>query len=246
SRSSRVTAYDHLRGYLHSKNLHWSYGAIKGREGDVWEKNVAARPINELAETLVFAGFSGIYMDRLGYSDQGVQLETELARALSTKPIVSANQRLSFFDLATVNAKLREKYTAQEWQLKQDAALHPLLLDWRYGCHQLEGTPEQNWRWCSSRGELYIFSLSSSQKKIVLEMAVSTGYEELSHLHIESPWFSKDVEVNLAGQFVSATATVPPGRCIVRMVSDARRVEVAGDRRTLVFRVNNFRLRELN
>src|SRR5262249_13456525 len=72
SRSSRVTAYDHLRGYLHSKNLHWSYGAIKGREGDVWEKNVAARPINELAETLVFAGFSGIYMDRLGYSDQGV------------------------------------------------------------------------------------------------------------------------------------------------------------------------------
>jgi hypothetical protein len=241
-----VLDYDHLRGYLHSRNLRWSYGAIKGREDDLWEKNVAARPINDLAETLVFAGFSGIYVDRLGYSDQGVQLERELANALNMKPIVSTNQRLSFFDLAKLNAKLREKYTAQEWQLKQDAILYPLLVDWRHGFYQLEGTPEQDWRWCSSRGDLYIFNLSAFEKKIVLEMAVSTGYPEPSHVHIESPWFSKDVEVNEAGRLISAMATVSPGRHIVRIVSDARRVGAPGDGRTLVFRVNNFRLKELN
>ncbi len=239
----RMRDYDHLRGYLHSKNLRWSYGAMRGREGDLWEKNVAARPINELAETLVFAGFSGIYVDRFGYSDQGAQLETELAEALSTKPIVSANQRLSFFDLAKVNAKLREKYTAQEWRLKQDATLHPLLTDWRYGCSPLEGTPGQNWR-CVSRGDLYIFNLSASQKKIVLEMVVSTGYPELLPLHIQSPWFSKDVQVNAEGQFVSASVTVPPGRYIVRIMFDTN--EAPGGRRTLAFRVGNFRLRELN
>ena len=27
-----MTDYDHLRGYVHSDTLHWSYGGAKGRE----------------------------------------------------------------------------------------------------------------------------------------------------------------------------------------------------------------------
>ena len=98
--------YDHLRGYLHSKTLRWSYGAMKGRDGDVWEKNVAAQPIDQMVETLMSAGFGGIYIDRFAYLDHGAKLESDLSTALRTTPVVSENRRLSFFKFPEMNAKL--------------------------------------------------------------------------------------------------------------------------------------------
>ena len=103
---NRMRDYDHLRGYLHSRNLRWSYGAIKGRVGDSWEKETAALPTVKLVETLERAGFSGIYVDRFGYADQGVKLENELADSLHGVPVVSTDQRLTFFDFARVRAEL--------------------------------------------------------------------------------------------------------------------------------------------
>jgi len=240
--------YEHLRGYLHSRSLRWSYGAIKGREDDAWEKNVAAMPIPEMVETLVFAGFGGVYVDRFGYSDHGAQLESELADNLSTKPILSTNQRMSFFPMVQVKAAFREKYTPQEWRIKEDAALHPILADWRLGFYQLEGSPEQNWRWCCyfSRGELFVFNLSPSPKRTQFEMVVSTGYPELSHLVIETPWFSKEFKVSAESRSISVSATIPPGRHVIRFVSDAKRAQAPGDRRTLIFRISDFHIMRLN
>ena len=120
--------YSHFRGYLHSKTLRWSYGTMKGREGDSWQRRVAAKPLSELVDALALAGFSGIYVDRYGYSDQGEKLEAALQDLLATKPIVSANKRLSFFNLAEFERQLRERYTPEQWQSKEQAALHPLRL----------------------------------------------------------------------------------------------------------------------
>jgi hypothetical protein len=118
----RMQDSDLFRGYLHSRTLRWSYGAMKGREGDAWQREVVRKPINELVETLAFIGFSGIYLDRYGYADHGEALETKLSAYLDVLPIVSANQRLVFFNLAKFTRKLREKHTTEEWQLKRDAA----------------------------------------------------------------------------------------------------------------------------
>lgn len=96
----RMRSYDHLRGYLHSKTLRWSFGAMKFREGDTWQKQMAAKPLGELVEALQLAGFHGIYLDRYGYADQGVEVETNLSALLNTRPLISANQRLSFFNFA--------------------------------------------------------------------------------------------------------------------------------------------------
>jgi phosphoglycerol transferase len=89
--------YDHLRGYLHSQALRWSYGAVKGREGDQWLKTVANLGLPELLRQLGREGFQGIYVDRLGYADGGVALQSELTRLTGAEPLVSANQRLVFF-----------------------------------------------------------------------------------------------------------------------------------------------------
>jgi len=90
--------YDELRGYLHSHDLRWSYGIVKGRPED---RNgaLAAEPVPRLVDDVAEAGFAGIYVDRFGYEDRGAKLERELVVATGATPLVSPNSRLSFFEL---------------------------------------------------------------------------------------------------------------------------------------------------
>jgi len=94
----QVGPYAHLRGYLHSDTLRWSFGAMRNRDGDVWQRHVAAQPVHALVEILAAAGFGGIYLDRYGYADRGARMEGQLRELLGTEPLVSPNQRLAFFN----------------------------------------------------------------------------------------------------------------------------------------------------
>jgi phosphoglycerol transferase len=94
-----VADYDLLRGYLHSRTLRWSYGAMKGRAGDAWYKVAAKKPLEELMPLLAATGFHGIYLDRFGFLDNGAEVEDKLTKLTGLKPLVSANQRLVFFKL---------------------------------------------------------------------------------------------------------------------------------------------------
>ena len=68
---NQMVDYDHFRAYLHSKNIHWSYGAMKGREGDFWQKEITSKSLNDMVNNLSFAGFDGLYVDSYGYADKG-------------------------------------------------------------------------------------------------------------------------------------------------------------------------------
>lgn len=91
--------YDHLRGYLHSDDLRWSYGFVKGRRGDPSPRLVAQPTTQQLVQEVHESGYAGIYIDRRGYPDAAAQLERELAATLGGAPLVSENQHLSFFAL---------------------------------------------------------------------------------------------------------------------------------------------------
>jgi phosphoglycerol transferase len=91
--------YDLMRGYLHSDDLRWSYGFMKGRPGDP-SPALAELPTEQMARDVAAAGFSGIYIDRFGYDDNAASLERELTAATGEQPLVSPNGRLSFFELS--------------------------------------------------------------------------------------------------------------------------------------------------
>jgi phosphoglycerol transferase len=98
--AGKMRQYDHLAGgYLVSNTLRWSYGAMYGRDTDRWQQMVAEQPAPELVKSLTSAGFSGIYVDRLGYPDGGAALEAGLARVLRTQPIVSRDRRRAIYSL---------------------------------------------------------------------------------------------------------------------------------------------------
>jgi hypothetical protein len=94
----RMADYDLMRGYLHSRDLRWSYGFTKGRPGDP-SPALAEKPTEQMVRDVAAAGFSGVYVDRFGYEDQAAKLGRELRRATGEEPIESPNGRLWFFEL---------------------------------------------------------------------------------------------------------------------------------------------------
>jgi phosphoglycerol transferase len=95
----RMFDYDHFRGYLHSKSLRWSYGAMKGRPGGDWLAELQAKPVEEVLPAVARAGFRGLWLDRFGYEDAGGKAVTALQRLLGEQPLSSRNGRFLFFDL---------------------------------------------------------------------------------------------------------------------------------------------------
>lgn len=231
--------YDLFKGYLHSDTLKWSYGAVKGREGDFWQQAVSSKPVDQMVQTLAFAGFNGIYLDRNGFADNGKDIEAKIIGVLKVKPLVSSNNRLVFFNMVDYNKGLKQKYSPETWELKRDSAIHPILTAWRGGFSSLEGAPSNNWRWSSSEGELWLYNLSKKPQKVTIQMSLATGYEDFSNLTMECPAFSEKLKVNVKDQFFIKTLVVPPGSFIIKFKSDAKRI-INGDPRTLVFKVVNF------
>jgi len=236
----RLSNYDHLLGYLHSRTLRWSYASIRGRATDAWEGEVAGKPVDQMVNALVFAGFSGIYFDRFGYGEESVSLESQLRQALGVTPIASSDDRLLFFNLGTATARLRSKYTSAEWQALHDAALvlPSILVTWEPSCWPLEGTQDNHWTWCPERGKWLVSNISPASKRVTFDMNFLTGYKDATNVRIVTPWAAEDYRAD--GTPVQLSLTVPPGEYAFAFSSDAKPVLAPSDPRSLVFRVNNF------
>lgn len=67
NRVGELEGYHHARGYLHSKTLRFSFGAMKNREVDVWQRGLVNLPPEKRAVEIAEAGFTGIIDETLSY-----------------------------------------------------------------------------------------------------------------------------------------------------------------------------------
>lgn len=233
----RMFDYDHTRGYLHTHGLRWSYGAMKGRAGEAWQKLLTSKPTNEMVEGIALSGFRGIYLNRNGYND--AKIEGEIESLLGKPQLTSDDGKLVFFDLRSFEDQLRGKY-GDQFEAKREEALHPLLLVWAEGCSELEGPADNNFRWCSSIGDLEITNGAAQPRQVRLETAFST--ENDANLWISGDLLSDQLKTGQKPLPFTKTFTIPPGKHAIHFRSDARRVLAPGDFRYLVFKMSDFKL----
>jgi phosphoglycerol transferase len=104
--------YDLMKGYLHSKNLRWSYPAMRGREADLWQQKVAKMNFKNFISELKKAGFKGIYIDRfltVDFSKEEKEkpaawqalrkFESDLKNITKSPHITSKNLQLVFYEI---------------------------------------------------------------------------------------------------------------------------------------------------
>jgi hypothetical protein len=237
--------YEHFKAYLHSKRLRWSYGSIRGRQGDRWEQNVTGLRTDEMIESLSLAGFSGIYVDRKAYADGGKNIEAELTNALRITPMVSRDNKLAFFDLSQFNETFKHKFTSEQWEKRRELSLDPVIISWGTGCYDVERSQQVEWRWCQRESELHISNNTATVRRLRLSMWLSTGSADFSNLSVSSQLFSDTIKVNGAATEYSRTFEVPPGEYTIRFSCDAPPIDSPTDPRILIFQVKNFRHSEV-
>lgn len=95
-----IESYDLTTGFTNSERLRWSFGGMAGRKGDLFYRALAKRSIGEQLDVVRHMGFSGVYVDRRGFTDRGVKIEAELSQALGHGPaLVRPDGVVSFFDI---------------------------------------------------------------------------------------------------------------------------------------------------
>ncbi len=109
-----VYDYDPFRAPLFSRHLKWSYGAMRGRATDQWQKMASESPVEQMLEQIVAMGFSGLYLNRNGYLDQGQEMQTQISALLDTPAFVS--DTVLFWDLRPF--ALQKYQTVPQWEEK--------------------------------------------------------------------------------------------------------------------------------
>ncbi len=126
-----ATKYEPLRGYLHSRHLRWSYGAIKGRAAD-WAAALAGQPLPYVLAAAGTAGFTGLWVDPAGFEPaKAARLRGALRAILGEVGLTSPDGDLWFFDLRPYLARLARAHTDAEATLLRERSLHPLLSNCR-------------------------------------------------------------------------------------------------------------------
>jgi phosphoglycerol transferase len=75
----KATDYEHLRPYLYTRQLRFSYGSDKGDARNAWQERAAALDAEPLADALERIGFAGLIVNRKAYEDGAEELRKRLA-----------------------------------------------------------------------------------------------------------------------------------------------------------------------
>jgi phosphoglycerol transferase len=134
--------YDLLKGYIHSRDLSWSFGNMKDSFGDRWMKEIMKLPIKDSIEILAKVGYSGIYIDRNGYTAAYAdKIEMELKKLTNQDPLVSKDNELVFFDLTQYTEKLKSTTSLTDWNNKKNEYLSSVIYKNHYSI-----SGDENWQ----------------------------------------------------------------------------------------------------
>jgi phosphoglycerol transferase len=104
----QVGEFDEAVGYIYEPTLNWSFGVMRGRHSD-YPKVLETQPAAEWMTSVASIGFTGIVVDRAGYTASDLALEESQIAELAGPALVSADSRYSFYDLRVFAADVRTR-----------------------------------------------------------------------------------------------------------------------------------------
>lgn len=240
----RMDDYDHLGAYLLSKHVHWSYGAIRGRWEDAWQRRVEELPRPIELQTLCAVGFQGIYVDRSGFADGGVAYEKPLRDLVGPPALVSSSGRRAFYSLAKCKERLGGDRTAEDWSSLSTRMMNAVFLHPARGVGPVERSAVHTWHWCAKDIDIAIHNGMLKAQHIEVELDLYTGYERPSTGRIEYPGGREYIRISSAGYHYRRSLTAPPGRSTLAIRTDAKQYGAPGDPRELFVRLEDLHVHE--
>lgn len=119
----------------------------------------------------------------------------------------------------------------------------PMSVTWHDGFYGREDGPDGlSWRWSSGSGKVRIANPSGRAQLVEVSMGLIAKGPRPAKVTIDGPEGRSEFET---GKVASLTLEVPPYGATLRFGSDAERVTSPADPRTLAFRVEGLRIKEV-
>ena len=234
--------YDLFKGYFHTEDLRWTYGAVRGRATD-WLASRGALPPAQLATAAAAAGFGAVYVDRGGYPDAGEATVAALGTLVGPGAShVGEGERQAFFDLRPVATRLASATTAAERTQLSEALLYPVVLGFddgfSYGETSGDGLP---FRWAGSDARLTFDNARPGTRTVQFRARVFGGTAVPSMVTLTLPDGSRrTITANDAGTTLSFPMRLKEGDATLRLqTAGAPAPNPAGNVRDLRLRVED-------
>jgi hypothetical protein len=205
--------YDHLRPYLWTKHLRFSFGSVQGRPRDDWQQDVAAVPLEQGVKELERYGFSGLYINRKAYADHAEARLKALADC-GRSQIIEDEAREQVCVL--LNPSLHPA-----WPHSDDAALVVYPSGWKLGLFTVGNFGKQSGYW-ASQSKLALHFINDRPQSCefrITGFAIAPSPQKLE-LHFQGKTVWSQPVVPGDAMPVEAHLVAQPGRNYLDFTSD--------------------------
>lgn len=246
-REYQMQDYEHLRGYLHTDSLKWSYGAMRGRASDLWQDSLSREPFEIFLEKISLLGFKGIYLDRNAYSPDVKGFESDLTSNFGT-PLQSNDGRMLFWNISLFQETLKRKYSEDEYSRRkkeaEQEAYRPIKISWKKGFSIPEKDKINTWCWAIQPDvKISVSNPAPTPQERVISLTVSTKQRPPSVMVLKSDYFRKSFVIPPEKLHISEKVILPPGETILDFQFQGPSFSAPPDSRTFYFSVENLKLK---
>jgi len=222
--------YEHLRPYLVSSSLRWSFGAFRGTSLADWQLALPQKSTAALVDDIVAAGFCAIEVDRAGFADRGAALEADLRRALGAPISTTQDDRLLAWDLTPRRAALTSQFSAEQLKATGDLVLHPLVVYSDHGAYDPEHDNPPTYQWTGPAPEIDVHNFGGTTiDRVYLTFSLAAPDAAPRRFIIHLPDGSTQV-VDVKGgaaQQIHVEVKAVPGRNTVAITTDGDSVPIS-------------------
>jgi hypothetical protein len=244
-----VESYSHVRGYLHTQHLRWSFGAMKGREDDTWARQVSLEPPEAMLRRLTYRGFDGLYVDKRGLDpSRADSIIEDFRRVLgstqdaASAPIVHLDKHQLFFDLRPYRSWLVSHIGAEGYARAAKQEAEQLSILWLKGFPIVEiPGREDKIRKCGLRATMLLINPADRTRTYRISSLIRTDFDKYSlvEIHGGDVWSDRFKVNKMSGPY-ERTISIPPGRHIVTFRCTPHDTFCPSDHRSLFVNLNQF------
>lgn len=244
-----VAAYDHVRGYLHTKRLRWSFGAMAHREWDGVLRVVSDQPPPRMLDRLLRLGFRGLLLDRRGLPPaRCAAFEDELRKALGGgERIAHPDGRLVFYDLRSYAAAVIGSYGEERFRAEAATERARVSVLWLKGFFNIQPVGKENLgRMARPSAQLVFVNPSDTTKTIRIRFHLATLSKEPVAVRFAGRVWEEEYPAVADGMavLVERRIELPPGHHPVNVRATPPASFYVTDSRNLFLVVNQFELIE--
>lgn len=197
------------RPYIHSSHLRWSFGLIKGRQGD-WQAALAQQPPALVARAVAAAGFNGMYVDRAEYVDSGAYVLTQLAKETGAPVLLaSGTTGPAFIDLREYAARLRARGDVAPLRA---AVLRPVTVTYDSGFSALRQSATARFHLAEQRSAVSFHNPYSNPRTAIFAATLVPAAPHAAVAQLTLPGGARErIPVPARGAPLKRRLTLPPG-----------------------------------